>query len=183
MKAREFSTQRLTLRLVEQAILSYRFFHDSDEELMSFLGLKTHEELAKERVKFEGGLATHNKKFLYFMLLESNSDKVIGWCGFHTWYTDHFRAEIGYGLFEEKFKQQGLMTEAMVFIVPFGFDVMKLTRIEAFIGSDNDASIRLARKFGFQKEGLLRGHYYNKGIAEDSEVFGLLKNEMRLPIG
>ena len=74
------------------------------------------------------------------------------------------------------------MTEAMAFIVPFGFDVMKLTRIEAFIGSDNDASIRLALKFGFQKEGLLRDHYYNKGIAEDSEVYGLLKDEVRLPM-
>ena len=84
MKVRELSTQRLTLRLVDEAILSYRFYHDSDAELMSFLGLKTLEEVVKERAKFEGGLATHNKKFLYFMLLEHNSENVIGWCGFHT---------------------------------------------------------------------------------------------------
>jgi [ribosomal protein S5]-alanine N-acetyltransferase len=57
--------------------------------------------------------------------------------------------------------------------------VIKLNRIEAFVGTENEASKRLVKGLGFTEEGLLRGHYINNGIAEDSLVYGLLKSEFQ----
>lgn len=58
----------------------------------------------------------------------------IGWCGYHTWYIDHRRAEIGYAIRSDEYKAQGIMTEVMNAVLRYGFEVMNLHRIEAFIG-------------------------------------------------
>ena len=95
----------------------------------------------------------------------------------HVWYLDHNRAEIGYALTDNPEKSKGLMTEAMNSILKYGFEEMKLHRIEAFIGPENIPSLKLVAKFNFKKEGVLRQHYFKNDKMEDSAVFALLKDE------
>lgn len=170
-------TDRLLLRKVDPERI-HRLYTVSDiEEIKSFYGFDSIAQVQKEQLNYEKGIRTYNRSFLYFHLLDRQEEKVIGWCGYHTWYTEHDRAEIGYELFKEESKKQGLMTEAMQAILSYGFSTMDLQRVEAMIGEDNVASIRLVEKFGFQKEGRLRGHYKTNGVYEDSLIFGLLKEE------
>lgn len=143
---------------------------------MDFLGCNNITELQEQYTRYSLGLSTFNRKFLYFFIREKSTDKHIGWCGFHTWYTDHFRAEIGYAL-DPKYHRQGLMSEALSVILKFGFGSMKLHRVEALVGSQNIASKKLLKKYGFKYEGLLREHYNINGKNEDSEIHSLLKAE------
>lgn len=170
-------TERLQLRKVTPEVLNFVFTALSNHEQMAFFGFQSPEELEIENKKFLKGICTHNKSFCYFQLIDRELQNIIGWCGFHTWYLDHFRAEIGYGLSSDEFKNNGIMSEAMKEIIRFGFSEMKLNRIEAFISPQNIPSIKLARRFGFKSEGCLKNHYLSKGVFEDSEVFGLLKSE------
>lgn len=146
---------------------------------MSFLGLNT-EALAKEKAKYAVGLVTFNKSYLYHTIIERKSGNIIGWCGYHTWYTQHNRAEIGYGLYSDDYKRQGIMTEALNAILAFGFSNMNLHRIEAMTASYNTASINTLLKFGFTQEGILREHYLVGDKMEDSLMFSLLKHEFAL---
>ncbi|WP_162128089.1 GNAT family N-acetyltransferase [Flavobacterium phycosphaerae] len=171
------STARLLLRKLTPEIFDYIYLHYSDAELMTFLGTADEAALAKEKEKHRKGLATFNKSFCYFLILDKNTTKIIGWCGFHTWYLDHNRAEIGYGLFDDAYKQKGIMSEAAKAILDYGFGPMNLHRVEALIGKDNMASLSLVKKFGFTQEGLLREHYFTNNTIEDSVVFGLLRQE------
>ncbi|WP_333599874.1 GNAT family N-acetyltransferase [Flavobacterium sp.] len=171
------TTDRLLLRKLSPEVFQYIYEKYSDAELLTFLGLTDENALAVEKEKFRKGLSTFNKSFLYFQLLDKSTNKIIGWCGYHTWYLDHNRAEIGYGLFDDNYKQKGLMSEAVKAILEYGFGSMKLHRVEAFIGTENQASLNLVAKFGFTKEGQLREHYHKNNIMEDSVVFGLLKQE------
>ncbi len=54
---------------------------------------------------------------------------------------------------------------------------MHLHRIEALIGPDNIASLKLVKRLGFVEEGTLREHYFKNEIYEDSIIFSLLKQE------
>lgn len=168
------STNRLKLRLVTQELLEYAHKHYSDQELMKFLGLGNLDDLKKERQKFARGLFTHNKSILYFQLFEKGGDTIIGVCGYHTWYTDHNRAELFYMFRNEIYKNQGYMSEALTYVLNFGFETMKLNRVEAFIGKDNHASLKLVKRFNFQEEGLLKNHYLVGDEYQDSLVFGLV---------
>ncbi|AWI26174.1 GNAT family N-acetyltransferase [Flavobacterium pallidum] len=172
-------TPRLQLRLLTPEVFQYIYQHFTDPELMVFLGLDSEEKLAVEKEKFSKGLSTHNKSFRYFNILEKNEGKIIGWCGFHTWYMDHARAEVGYGLYDDAYKKQGIMTEALNYVIQYGFDEMQLHRIEALTATYNIASIKLLENSGFTTEGVLREHYLIDGKWEDSVVFSLLKNEIK----
>lgn len=147
---------------------------------MEFFGYTAPEALEKERYRYTNGLTTFNKSILYFMLADKSTGKVIGFCGYHTWYTDHNRAEMFYGLHSDTHKQQGIMTEALSTVIPYGFNEMKLHRIEAMTATDNRASINTLLKFGFKQEGHLREHYFINGVMEDSLMFSLLKWEYDL---
>jgi ribosomal-protein-alanine N-acetyltransferase len=179
MKMEELITNRLKLRKITPEVFDYIYQNLSETEQIEFLGLSSKEALETEKSKYRKGLRTYNKTFLYFHIIEKKSGKTIGWCGYHTWYTDHNRAEIGYGLFIESYKRKGFMSEAIVSIIEYGFKQMKLHRIEAFISPQNVASIRLINKLNFTKEGLLREHYFINNRMEDSAIYSLLKSEFK----
>jgi [ribosomal protein S5]-alanine N-acetyltransferase len=171
-------TERLKLRKLTPEVFDYVFANYSNEELKSFLGLNADQELEKERDKHQKGLATYNRSFLYFQLIDKNTDTIIGGCGYHTWYLDHARAKIGYGLFQEHYKGKGLMSEALLPIIDYGFNTMHLNRIEALIGPENTPSLQLVKRLHFTQEGYLRQHYIiHNGQIVDSILFSLLRSE------
>lgn len=53
---------------------------------------------------------------------------------------------------------------------------MNLTRIGAVVFLNNEASNKLLTNIGFQKEGVLKKYMYQNGIAHDTYVYSLLKN-------
>ena len=177
MKFEEIITDRLILRKLTQESFDSIYSDMSQEEQLDILGLSSIEKLLEEKEKYKKGLSTHNKKFLYHQLIDKKTNKIIGWCGFHTWYTDHNRAEIGYGLFDDNYKSKGIMSEAIVSIINYGFIKMNLERIEAFVSPDNMPSIKLLKRMKFKEEGLLKQHYFDNGKMDDSIVFALLKSE------
>ena len=180
MEFNELHTERLTLKTITPEVLDYVYLHFTDWQLMEFFGYTAPEALEKERYRHTNGLTTFNKTILYFTLTDNTTGKVIGFCGYHTWYTDHNRAEMFYGLHNDAYKQQGIMTEALNIIIPYGFNQMNLHRIEAMTATYNRASISTLLKFGFVQEGVLREHYLVDGVMEDSLVFSLLKQEFGL---
>lgn len=170
-------TERLLLRKLTPEKYRQIYRTLSDAEIMNLLGLADEKALYMEKEKYESGLSTHNRSFVNFQILDRESGQLLGACGFHSWYTEHARAEIGYALTNEDSKTKGIMSEAMKEVLHYGFEYMRLNRVEAFIGPNNIPSLKLVAKFGFQEEGRLRGHYCKKGIIEDSVVFGLLREE------
>ena len=117
------------------------------------------------------------KSFLYFHLLEKHTNSVIGWCGYHTWFTQHRRAEIGYVLNDDSNKGKGYMKEALPAVLKYGFEKMDLHRIEALVAPGNIPSLKLLQHTGFTHEGLLRQHYMKNSLLEDSAIFSLLCHE------
>lgn len=179
MKFEEIITNRIILRKFTQESFDSIYSDMSQDEQLAILGLASLEELLIEKEKYKKGLSTHNKKFLYHQLIDKKTNKIIGWCGFHTWYIDHNRAEMGYGLFDDNYKNKGIMSEAIVSIVNYGFNNMNLERIEAFVSPNNSPSIKLLKRMKFKEEGFLKHHYFHNNKMEDSIVFALLKSEYK----
>jgi len=170
-------TKRLWLRALTPEVYEEVFSTYSEEELFKFFGCRTSAELDEEKKRNIQGLSMYRKSFLSFQLVEKESANVIGTCGYHTWYLPHFRAEIGYALNDEEKKGRGYMKEALMAVLDYGFRVMGLKRVEAFLNLENIPSLKLVTSLGFREEGTLRQHYFKDGKLEDSTVCSLLINE------
>ncbi len=170
-------TERLILKVVDAAVWQQLLEQLTDGEIMEFMGCNTPEELAMERFRYRDHHSGVNRSFLSFLLLERETGRVMGKCGYHNWMPNHNRSEMGYLLYEDADKGRGYMKEALRPIVNHGFNRLGLHRIEAFTGKDNIASQRLLKGLGFQFEGILREHFCVNGVNEDSWCFSLLKRE------
>ena len=170
-------TERLILKEVNPEIIDYVFTQWSDEDIMSYMGLQSVEELAVEKKKQQGGFTTHRINLKGFLFISKETNEVIGASHYHVWQPMHSRAEIGYAIYKEEYKNKGYMKEAIKAMLNYGFNEMKLNRVEALIGPANEASIRLVKSFGFVEEGVLREHYCKNGELQDSICFSLLKRE------
>jgi ribosomal-protein-alanine N-acetyltransferase len=176
MNFEQLTTPRLTLLKITPEVHKEVFTTMTNDAIMELFGFDE-KGLEKEKFRHQNGVATYNRKFLYFILKETTTGKSIGMCGFHTWYTDHDRAEIFYMLYDDSYKRQGIMTEAATAVLQFGFTAMNLHRVEAMTATYNIASQKVMEKFGFVFEGTLREHYLVDGNYEDSIAFSLLKHE------
>ena len=177
MEFEVLETNRLLLRKLTPEVFEFVYENYSDAEITAFFNFENEEAFIAKKKRYEKGMQTINRTFLYFQLIDKETNAVLGWCGYHTWYLDHDRAEIGYGHTHDHSKGKGLMSEALKKVIDYGFTEMNLNRIEAFASAQNLPSIKLLEKNNFTKEGCLREHYVHEGNAEDSDVYGLLRAE------
>jgi ribosomal-protein-alanine N-acetyltransferase len=141
------------------------------------LGHQTEADYLNEERKYKNGYASYNRTFILFLLIEKNTDSVIGRCGIHNWNIEHKRAEIGYHMTNEAFKRTGLMSEAVEAIIDYSFKKLNLNRLEAIVGNSNQASLRIMEKFNFIKEGILRQHHFSDNAFGDSILYSKLHEE------
>ncbi|MGA9212756.1 GNAT family N-acetyltransferase [Kaistella sp.] len=145
----KFSTERLILRTITENdtkdILNVRsnpeinrFLHrippkDSLEALEFILNIKR--KTVNNEILFRG---------IYFPI----SSKLIGTICLWKFSEDRKTAELGYELLPE-YHGKGIMSEAVNFILNYGFNKLNLEKIEAFTNKNNLNSIKLLQKSNF----------------------------------
>jgi ribosomal-protein-serine acetyltransferase len=115
---------------------------------------------------------------LWLLLFLKKSNTLVGSSGLHVrdWSVPRF--EIGYWL-RTGFAGQGYMTEAVLAIAEFGFDVLGAHRLEIRCDSLNQPSAAVALRAGFTLEGTLRHQFRHHLTAElrDTLLFSRLPGE------
>jgi ribosomal-protein-serine acetyltransferase len=113
-----------------------------------------------------------------FVITETQTREPIGTVGLGHYDFLSGMASLGYWIRTDR-SGWGLMTEAASSVIRFGFDRLGLRRIELRAAPENSASVRVAEKVGFKREGLLRsaGRGADAGLYHDHLIFGLLKDE------
>lgn len=106
----------------------------------------------------------------------STTEEMIGTCTLFKLDRQCRRAEIGYGIARE-FWRQGFMAEAVSALLEFGFMQMHLNRVEADIDPRNTASGKSLEKLGFVREGYLRERWIVGDEVSDSALYGLLRKD------
>ncbi len=149
----------MILRGFNQQSYDELFSSAADFEISAVLGISTAEELELEKSRYQGGYSTYNLTIQFFQLVAKEDNRILGWCGYHSWAKQHRRAEIFYMLKRDEDKQKGLMTEALKAVLEYGKSEMNLRRIEAFVAINNPASYKLVEKFGFKKEAEIQFRY------------------------
>lgn len=170
-------TPRLVLRDLRLPDAPHLLAFFGDEWVAGFLDgpLLTEVEEAEEIIEWAADMRAKRFGIRWGITLKGQ-DRVIGTCGFHRWDKTHHRAETGYELARDHWRQ-GIMSEALRAIFGYGFGAMGLHRIEALVDPHNDASLGLLRALGFTEEGTLRDYQYYLSMYHDLKLLSLLQGE------
>lgn len=104
--------------------------------------------------------------------------KMIGTCGFTKFNFANNSAEIGYVL-NPHYWHLGMASEAASAVIRFGFDVLRLHRIEACYMVDNLASRAVMERIGMTYEGTHRSSMKIKGKYESIGVCAIVADDYR----
>lgn len=89
------------------------------------------------------------------------------------------RAEIGYWIAEEHWNK-GIASEAMVAMIDFAFNTLKLNKLTSSHFYSNPASGKVMLKNGMKQEGVLKQQIYKNDQFYDLAVYGLLREDYLL---
>lgn len=171
-------TDRLILRNVEKTDLQDIFDYASDPNLTTYLTWRAHQTLADTEGFLEFILASNERHMgATWGIVWKENNRVIGTIDL-AWNQKHYSAELAYAL-SKKYWRKGIGTEAAKAVLTFGFEKLKLERIQARCHPDNMASYKLMEKSGMTYEGTLRKSMQRKGNQEDAKIYSILKDEFK----
>ena len=176
----EIASQRLLLRKMTMADAQDIFDYSSDPEVSRHVLWEAHRSIHDSRAYLRYILRQYrNAEPSSWGIVLKQTNRLIGTIGYMWWNQENHSAEVGYSLARAQWNR-GLMTEALFAVLRFGFDEMRLNRIEAQHEVDNPASGRVMEKCGMRQEGILRGRLYNKGRYVDVALYAILAEEWRV---
>ena len=171
----EIKTERLILRRMTDADAPEILFLRSDETVMKYIDRekpKSLEEAIAFIQKVNVNIDKH-ESIMWAIALQDKPDTLIGNIGFWRIINQHYRSEIGYMLHPD-FWGKGIMKEALLAAIDFGFKQMNLHSIEAHINPENTASGMLLEKTGFVREAYFKEDFYFRGKFIDTAIYSLL---------
>lgn len=170
-------TKNLILRPVQAEDYKAVFEFASDPDVAKYTSWDVHKTIedSKVLVKFITKRYAGNKPSNWAVILKS-SNQLIGTCGFVSAFAANKRGEIAFAIRKEHWRK-GYMTEAVNKSIEFGFNELKLNRIEAVCDAENEASSRLLEKCGMKFEGILRQYVFIRGEFRDMKSYAILAGE------
>jgi len=168
------TTGRLVLRQVEKSDVKEIFFLRSDSKVLEFLDRPpvTSKEEALLFIEKINELEKNNDGITWAITLKP-VNTLIGTICYWNMKKEHFRAEIGSALHPD-WQGRGIMQEAMIEVINFGFATMKLHSIEANVNPNNLSSIKLLERNNFIREGYFKEDFLYNGKFLDSAIYSLL---------
>lgn len=168
----------LVLRQISHNDINEYFEYMSDSQVITYVPeecIPRTIERAREEIDYNLDLYRY-KRSIYWAIARKSDNKLLGSCGFNYWNRDHSRTEISYDL-ARKYWGTGIMTKAARAVLGFAFTRMELHRVEATVTPTNIGSLKVLKKLGFKKEGILREQKLLHGKFHDAVMLSVLQKE------
>ena len=170
-------TERLSLRAMHVIDAEDMFDYARRPEVTKYLLWSEHKNITFTRdYLYYIGRRYSLGDFYDWAIIDRESRKMIGTCGFTRIDTSNNSAEIGYVL-NPDFHRRGFGSEAVKRILKFGFEELGINRIEARFMQGNEASLALMLSVGMTFEGYMRDLVFVKGSYRTVGVSSILRSE------
>lgn len=186
-------TERLVLREIVEEDAEDLFGYYYDKEVTQYLdwdGPNSIED-AKGRI-YNWNKGFNEKSLIRWGIALKSDNHLIGTVRCVTIYADFGDhgvhpcppVEIGYELSRSQWRK-GIMIEALKAIIPYLFEKIETSRIQADVFPENIASLKLLKKLGFLVEGHLRDYVYHMGTMRfnDVMILSFLKKDFMYDTG
>ncbi len=153
----EGNAVNLTLPLEEDVEYLLRWINDP--EINKFLRFPNRIFFRKDEEEWLENIRKNQESLKIFIIREKTSSRPLGTIGLHNVDKYNGHAELGYLLQRESWGK-GHMTEAVSLVLNYGFQVLNLRKIYAYVKDGNIGSIKVLKKNGFTEIGRFKEHDY-----------------------
>ncbi len=170
-------TPRLLLRKILPRDEADMYEYSRDPETSKYLLWEPHTSRAFTRAHIRY-LQEQYQAFAFFdwALVEKESGKMIGTCGFTEIYEREKRAEVGYVL-SPRYHRRHLAPEALERVMEYGFITLGLVLLEGRIMEGNLASRKVLSRMGFREETKKQEIFYKRGEKQKILTFAITREE------
>jgi RimJ/RimL family protein N-acetyltransferase len=170
-------TTRLILRPINCNDKNEIFEYRSDAETNKYQGWipKTVDDVET----FIGKIAkqiNEPETWFQFVIIEKETQKIVGDLGIHFFDSDNKQVEIGCTL-NKNFQNKGYAAESVKRVIDYLFKELNKHRVIASIDPDNKSSIRLVERIGFRKEAHFVESLCINGKWVDDLIYALIEKD------
>ena len=173
-------SDRLLFKIIESADIENLHYMESIPEVNEFntIDVKNIEETRQTVEPLLEAVQANPPTSYYWTISLKESMQFIGMCGI-TLSNDKFKlGEIFYKFIPE-FWGKGFGTETSKTLIKFGFEELKLHKVEAGVATENHASINVLEKSGMTREGLRRKILPIRGEWKDNYHYAIVEDDPR----
>ena len=119
-------------------------------------------------------------KGMPFVIIDKNSNTIIGSTRYCNATPEHRRLEIGYTWYSKSYQRTGVNTECKLLLLQHAFEVLDCIAVEFRTNIHNIASKNAVQRLGAKQDGILRNHRINPdGSIRDSVVYSITNQEWK----
>ena len=170
-------TERLKLRQLLTSDDKSIFEYQSNKENFEFVDMPIYlsiEEAKNYITKMNTGVKTN--QWIIWAIADANTNSILGTISIWNISREQSKAELGFGLFPGSLGK-GIMSEALVKVVEYGFNKMGLKTIEAYTNAINKNSIALLERNKFTELSSFIEKETSNGIPEEMVIYGCNRDE------
>ena len=113
-----------------------------------------------------------------FVVVEKETNKLVGCSMFHTMHQANRKLEIGYTWYHPDWWGSGINTECKLLMLEYCFEVLKTIRVQFVTDEQNIRSRHALRSIGAVEEGILRNERIrHNGIYRNTVMFSIIESE------
>lgn len=172
----ELETERLYLKEIEKQYEHAYYDIMSRKDVTAYYGMDPLESIDQAKQMIQSFKKTFmNHRGIRWGLILKENEKFIGTVGLNNLVLHSKRAEIGYEIHPD-FWRKGYTSEAILAVLDYSFNDLKLNRVGAVTFPANEPSNNLLIKLGFKLEGISRQYLYQNNKSHDAYVFSKIRD-------
>ena len=164
------------LRFAMQSDLDSYFAFLQEPEMRRLTGTQG-ESTREDIVNWIQKISVPNEDRLDYMIILKETEDLLGEVVLNEIDAINRSANIRIALKGTEHRGKGYGTEAMLHMLRYGFETLKLHRIHLGVYAFNPRAIHVYEKIGFQREGIERDSLYQKGEFHDMIMMAMLEDE------
>ncbi|MCD4708240.1 MAG: GNAT family N-acetyltransferase [Candidatus Sabulitectum sp.] len=168
-------TERLLLRQVSTNDTGDLFRCYSDPEVMKYLAtpLENEDAIGGILEDYKDGFSEGYN--LIWALDIKETGVFAGTAGFEEFSFLDGKADIGFSMLPSH-QGKGYMEEVLLEIINYGFQILRINRIQTTVVPENIPSVKLLGKLGFHREGCMKQSVFFNNSYHDELIMALLSN-------
>jgi len=167
--------ERIYLRNLQVSDAPIMLENTTDEEIRYMTGTKPNFTL--NQIKAHINNVNNDSSRYDFAICLKNNDQMIGELSIFEIDEENNKAGFRISMSSIELTGKGYGTEAIIIVLRFVFEELKLNRLQLEVFSHNLRGIRVYEKVGFVKEGVLRESLYYNGTYSDEIIMAILRKD------